>query len=282
MSRTSSTARAVSLGLIFQLVMVIVFALIVLVPLGTAIFAGFKTNTELLLSPFALPKEWQVQNYIDVATSESFWRMLGNSLFVMLLTTAGVVSLSALAAYVFARIEFRGREVVYNFFTRGLLFPAAVAILPLYLTVRDAGLVDTLWAIILVQVAFGLPGNIVILRGFFAQFPKELEEAAAIDGASILRTFFTVMLPIMRPSLAAVGVLTMVASWNAFFWPLLVLNTEKLYTLPLGIMQFSEQYSTDYGRVLAFISIAMIPAIAFYLLAERQIIQGLTSGAVKG
>jgi raffinose/stachyose/melibiose transport system permease protein len=172
--------------------------------------------------------------------------------------------------------------VLYNFFTLGMLFPAAVAILPLYLTIRDAQLIDTYWGIFLPQIAFGLPGTIIILRGFFTQIPKEIEEAAAIDGATIFHSFFSIVLPIMRPALSAVAVLTMVASWNQFFWPLLVINSETLYTLPLGVMQFSTQYSTDYGRVLAFVSISMIPAIAFYLLAERQIIAGLTGGAVKG
>ncbi len=215
-------------------------------------------------------------------TNQSFWRMLGNSLLVTGTTTLGVVALSALAAYPLSRLQFRGREVTYNFFTLGLLFPAAVAILPLYLTVRDSGLINTYSGIILPQVAFGLPATIVLLRGFFSQIPREIEEAASMDGASIMRMFFSVVLPIMRPALAAVAVLIMVASWNAFFWPLLVVNSESLFTLPLGVMQFSSQYSTDYGRVLAFISVSMIPALIFYFVAERQIVEGLTAGAVKG
>ncbi len=193
-----------------------------------------------------------------------------------------MVVLASMAAFVFARMPFRGRELLFNFFTLGLLFPIAVAILPLYITLRQAGLVDTLWGIILPQIAFGLPGNILILRGFFATVPRELDEAAAIDGCSPIGFFVRVLLPLMRPALAAVVVLTMVASWNNFFLPLLVLNTEQLYTLPLGIMQFQGQFGTDWGRVLAFVSLALVPTIGFYLLAERQIIAGLTAGAVKG
>lgn len=282
MSHKQSFGRGVAVGPIIQFLIAVVFALIVLVPIATAVMSGFKKNSELLLSPFSLPKVWQAQNYVDVTTSGLFWKMLWNSVFVMGLTTIGVVILAAMAAYALARIQFRGREWIYTFFTLGLLFPAAVAILPLYLTARNAGLIDTLWGIILPQVAFGLPLAIIILRGFFAQVPQEIEEAAFIDGASKIRTFFHIVLPIMRPPLAAVAVITMVASWNAFFWPLLVLNTETLYTLPLGVMQFSSQYSTDYGRVLAFVSISMVPAIIFYFFAERQIVSGLTSGAIKG
>jgi raffinose/stachyose/melibiose transport system permease protein len=281
-AHSARRARRVNVGLVIQFMIALLFAAIILVPLATAVINGFKTNAELLLSPFSLPKVPQVQNYTEVLTSKAFWRMLFNSLLVMMVTMFGVISLGAMAAYVFARLQFRGRELLYNFFTLGMLFPLAVAILPLYLTIRDVGLVDTYWGLILPQVAFGLPATIVVLRGFFAQVPKEIEESAAIDGASIMRTFFFIVLPIMRPALAAVAVIGMVGSWNAFFWPLLVINTETLYTLPLGVMQFSTQYSTDYGRVLAFITISMIPALVFYLVAERQIVAGLTAGAVKG
>jgi raffinose/stachyose/melibiose transport system permease protein len=208
--------------------------------------------------------------------------MLLNSVLVMLGTTIGVVTLASMAAYVFARMEFRGREWLFNFFTLGLLFPIAVAILPLYITLRQINLVDSLWGIILPQIAFGLPGNILILRGFFGSIPRELDEAAAIDGCSPTGYYLRILLPLMRPALAAVAVLTMVVSWNNFFLPLLVINSEQLYTLPLGIQQFQGQFGTDWGRVLAFVTLSLVPTIGFYLLAERQIIAGLTAGAVKG
>ena len=260
----------------------IFFALVVLIPLLATLINGFKTNAEVLLHPFGLPTTWHWENYIGVLQGASFWRQLGNSTTVMLATAFGVLVLSSMPAFVFARMTFRGREVLFNFFTLGLLFPIAVAILPLYITLRQAGLVDRLWGIILPQVAFGLPGNILILRGFFASIPRELEEAAAIDGCSPAGFFVRVLLPLMRPALAAVAVLTMVYSWNDFFLPLLVLNKEQLWTLPLGIMQFQGQFGTDWARVLAFVALSLVPTIIFYLIAERQIIAGLTAGAVKG
>lgn len=256
--------------------------LAVLVPLVTAVINGFKSNADLLLRPFGLPQVWVVENYTSVLQSGAFWRMLLNSVLVMAGTTVGVVTLASMAAYVFARLQFRGRELLFNFFTLGLLFPIAVAILPLYITLRQVSLVDSHWGIILPQVAFGLPGNILILRGFFAGIPRELDEAAAMDGCTPVGYFWRILLPLMRPALAAVAVLTMVASWNNFFLPLLVLNSEQLYTLPLGIQQFQGQFGTEWGRVLAFVTLALIPTIGFYLLAERQIVAGLTAGAVKG
>jgi raffinose/stachyose/melibiose transport system permease protein len=257
-------------------------ALLVLIPLAMAVLGGFKTNAELLSSPFGWPDPIQFGNYRDVATSDAFWRLLRNSTIVMVLTAIGVVALASMAAFVFARIRFPGREVVFNFFTLGLLFPLTVAILPLYITLRQAHLVDTLWGIILPQVAFGLPANILILRGFFASVPLELEEAAAIDGCGLFGFFWRMLLPLARPALAAVVVLTMVASWNNFLLPLLVLNNEQLYTLPLGIMQYQGQFGTDWARVLAFVSLALAPTLIFYLLAERHIVAGLTAGAIKG
>jgi raffinose/stachyose/melibiose transport system permease protein len=258
------------------------FALIVLIPLLAAVLNGFKSNAELLQRPFGLPRVWQITNYTSVLQSGAFWRQTFNSVLVMTATAIGVMVLASMPAYVFARMRFAGRELLFNFFTLGLLFPLAVAILPLYISLRQLGLVDSLWGVILPQIAFALAGNILILRGFFSTIPRELDEAAAIDGCSPVGYYFRILLPLMRPALAAVAVLTMVASWNNFFLPLLVLNSEQLYTLPLGIQQFQGQFGTDWGRVLAFVSIALVPTIAFYLMAERQIVAGLTAGAIKG
>lgn len=277
--RVSSPPRT---GLIVRYAVSVAIAVLVLVPLITAVINGFKSTAELLSRPFSLPRVWQWQNYTSILQADTFWRQMLNSTLVMAATSIGVVVLASMAAFVFARMSFRGREVAFNFFTLGLLFPLAVAILPLYITLRQANLVDSLWGIILPQVAFGLPGNILILRGFFSTIPRELDEAAAIDGCSAVGYFVRILLPLMRPALAAVTVLTMVASWNNFFLPLLVLNSEQLYTLPLGIMQFQGQFGTDWGRVLAFVSLALVPTIGFYLVAERHIIAGLTAGAVKG
>jgi raffinose/stachyose/melibiose transport system permease protein len=276
------TARPFRIAPLLQYAVAIVVALIVIIPLVTAAINGFKSNADLLLRPFGLPRVWVWENYTSVLQNAAFWRMLLNSVLVMLGTTIGVVTLASMAAYVFARMEFRGREWLFNFFTLGLLFPIAVAILPLYITLRQINLVDSLWGIILPQIAFGLPGNILILRGFFGSIPRELDEAAAIDGCSPTGYYLRILLPLMRPALAAVAVLTMVVSWNNFFLPLLVINSEQLYTLPLGIQQFQGQFGTDWGRVLAFVTLSLVPTIGFYLLAERQIIAGLTAGAVKG
>jgi raffinose/stachyose/melibiose transport system permease protein len=271
-----------SAGKIAQFAILTFFAVLILLPLYVAFIGGLKTNAQLLEDPFGLPRKYIWSNYTDVITGSSFWRQTGNSLLIMLATTFLVLALASTSAFVFARFTFRGREVIFTYFTLGLLFPATVAILPLYLLIRQLGFVDTVWGIILPQVAFLLPISVLILRNFFIAIPMDLEDAASVDGASAFEFYWRILLPLSRPGLAAVAVLTMVLSWNNYFLPLVVLNTEKRYTLPLGVMQYRGQYASDWGAILAFLSLAMIPAIIFYLFAERHIIAGLTAGSVKG
>ncbi len=164
----------------------------------------------------------------------------------------------------------------------GLLFPSAVAILPLYILIRGLGLLDNPLGVALPQAAFQVPLTIVILRPFFRSIPTELEDAARIDGCSMFGFFWRILLPLSRPALATVSVLAVVLSWNEFLLPLIILSGQDQWTLPLGVMNFSTEYTSDIARVLAFTTLAMIPALAFYVLAERQIVGGLTSGSVKG
>jgi raffinose/stachyose/melibiose transport system permease protein len=260
-----------------------VIATIVLIPLITTLFGGLRTNGELLTEPFSIPKTLHWENFGRVlAASSPFWGEIINSLLTVTGTVALLLVAACPAAFVLARIAFRGRELVFNFFLFGLLFPLTVAVLPLYITIRQLGLLDTLWGVILPQAAFGLPITILILRNFFRAIPVELEDAATIDGASKPIFFWYVLLPLARPAIAVVSILAVVSSWNNFLLPLLVLTDQSQWTLPIGATQFQQQYTTDWPSILAFITLAMIPAILIYLLAERQIVAGLTAGAVKG
>ncbi len=261
----------------------VVVASIVLIPLLATLIGGLRTNGELLTEPFSIPKALHWENYGRVLASDSpFWPSLVNSLYVVIGTIVLLLVTASPAAFVLARMRFPGREVIYNVFLFGLLFPLTVAALPLYISIRQLGLLDNLWGVILPQVAFGLPTTILILRNFFRAIPQELEDAATIDGASRFGFFVRVLLPLSRPALAVVSVLAAVGSWNNFLLPLLVLTDQTQWTLPLAVTQFQQQFSTDWAAVLAFVTLAMIPAVFIYLLAERQIVSGLTAGAVKG
>jgi raffinose/stachyose/melibiose transport system permease protein len=254
---------------------------VIIIPLTFSILGGFRTNLQLVESPVGWPDPWIGGNYTAILQSSAFWRQVRNSAVIALVTAGIVLPAASLAAYVIARYTFRGRELVYGLFTLGLLFPVAVAILPLFITLRDLGLLGNPLGVALPQAAFGLPTAIIIMRPFFRAIPREVQDAAAIDGCGPFRLYWSVMLPLSRPVLSTIAVLTVVSSWNAFFLPLLVLGADpNEHTLPVGVNNISTQYSTDYARVLAYTSLAMIPALLFYGLVERQIVNGLT-GAVK-
>ncbi|MEU0948419.1 carbohydrate ABC transporter permease [Streptomyces canus] len=263
-------------------VILVVVGAVMIVPLVYAVLSGFKSTDELSSNPFGLPEHWLTSNYTDILGGGDFWRLLGSSTLIAIGTTVLVVALSALAAFSFARFAFRGREALFTLFTMGLMFPFAVAVLPLFLLLRYLGLLDNPLGVILPQAAFGLPMTIIILRAFFREIPGELEEAATLDGCSSFGFFWRVLLPMARPALGTVSVLAVVTSWNNFMLPLLVFTDNTWWTLPIGVQQFQGQYSAEYARVFAYLVLAMVPALAFYSVAERQLVGGLTAGATKG
>ena len=180
-------------------------ALAILVPVVYAVLGGFRDNGQIAADPVGLPDPWVFANYGEILGSGTFWRQLWNSTLIAVVSTLLTVPLAALAAFVFARFAFPGREVLYAVFTLGLLFPVAVAILPIFIMVRNLGLLDNPLGVALPQAAFGLPMTIVILRPFFASFPNELQDAAAIDGCGPFRFFWRILLPLSRPVLATVS-----------------------------------------------------------------------------
>jgi raffinose/stachyose/melibiose transport system permease protein len=259
-----------------------VAAIATLVPMIYAVLGGFRDTGQIAASPVGLPHPWVFSNYGDLLQSGTFLRQLANSALIAAVSTLLVVPLAALAAFVFARFAFRGRELLYTLFTVGLLFPVAIAILPIFIMVRKLGLLDNPLGVALPQAAFGLPMTIIILRPFFKSIPDDLQDAAAIDGCGPFRFFWRILLPLSRPVLATVSVLAIVGSWNAFLLPLVVLTDSDQWTLPLGVTNYSQQYTTDIAKILAFTTLSMVPALVFYAFAERQLIRGLTTGAVKG
>lgn len=267
---------------ILQYLILSVVVVIILIPIVILVFGSLKTGGEMYSRPYTIPNPPRWENYGKILSQPSFWRMLRNSLIVMLAVTFGVVLTCSLAAFVFARTDFRGKSLAFNFLTLGIMFPISIAIMPVYLVLRQIGLLNNLWGVILVQIAFLISGNILILRGFFAAIPAELQDAAYIDGCTVFGFFWRILLPLARPALAAVAALTMVVSWNDLLVPLVVIDKDTLWTLPLGTMQFQGQYGQDLALVATFVTLSAVPAVVFYLLAERQIVAGLTSGALKG
>lgn len=250
-------------------------------PVLYAVLGGFRTNAQLAENPAGLPNPWVLDNYAKVLTDDRFWTYALNSTVVAVLTTAMVVIFGLMAAYPLSRYRFKFREPLYMIFVTGLLFPATVAVIPLFVIIsKDLGMSNTWWGLALPQAAFSLPMTIVILRPFLQAIPADIEEAAFIDGAGRVSIFLRMMLPLSAPGLVTVGVLAFVSSWNAYLLPLLLMQGE-MRTLPLGVADYSSEHSADTAGVFAFTSLAMIPAMIFFLAMQRRIVGGL-SGAVKG
>ena len=251
-------------------------------PILYLILGGFRSQQQLALDPTGLPDPWIFDSYASILGNPTFWQQALNSTIVAVGTTVGVVIFGTMAAYPLARYQFRGREFVYILFTTGLMFPLTVAILPLYLMIHDMGLVGSLWGLILPQVAFALPLTVIIMRPFIKALPKELEEAAFIDGITRIGFFWRILLPLAVPGMVTVGVLAFIGSWNAYLLPLLLLTGDPSgMTLPLGVTTFQSQYSSNTTGIMAYTALSMVPALVFFVFMERRIVDGLT-GAVKG
>ena len=259
----------------------IIVAAIIVVPLLATALGGFKTLGDLRGNAFGLPTEWQWSNYGDIIMSQRYWLQMGNSMLIALVSVFLTVMLSAMAAFTFAHVKFFGAGFLLNYFLMGLMFPAATAILPLFIRIRDLGLLDTYWGVILPQVAFHLGMSILLFRNYFRGLPDELFDAAFVDGAGYLRFFWRITLPLSRPIIATVGIISFVASWNSYIIPLIMLNSESKYPWPLGIMVYRGEFSTDWQLILAFITLTILPTIIVFFAAQKHIIAGLTAGAVK-
>ncbi|MEQ4304710.1 carbohydrate ABC transporter permease [Plantactinospora sp. B6F1] len=252
-----------------------------LAPVAYIVIGGFRTNSQITTDPAGWPSPWETGNYLDVLTGGVFWQQVLNSTIVAGFTTGGVVTLGLMTSFILARYRFRGQGAMYSLFAAGLMFPLTVAITPLYILVRTLGLMNTLPGVILPQIGFAIPMTIIILVPFVRAIPDEIQEAASIDGCSRLGFFWRMVLPLSKPGVITVGILTFISSWNSYLLPLFILNREETFTLPLGVQAFASQYSVDTAKVLAFTSLSMLPALLFFSIFQRRIVGGLT-GAVKG
>jgi len=269
-------------AVLYKALFLAVMATFVLVPLLATVIGGFKSLGELRVNPFGWPQQWEWSNYADILATKRYWQLLRNSLIISALAVTLTLIVASMAAFAFAHVRFYGSSMLLSYLTLGLLFPAATAVLPLFIKVRDLGLLDTYFGVALPQVAFSLAMSVLLLRRFFKDIPYELLEAALVDGCSYIKFFRYVTLPLSRPILATVGTITFVNSWNAYLLPLVMLNTDALYPWPLGIMVYQGEYSSEWHLILAFITLTILPTVVLFLLAQKHIVAGLTAGAVKG
>ncbi len=257
------------------------YAAVVLLPLLLVLGNTMRTSRQIFRDPVGLPTSVNFDSYIRAWQEASFNVYFLNSLMITVSSVVLATAVSALAAYILGRYTFFGSKFLSSFFMAGLMLPFRLAIVPLFLMLNRMGLIDNRLGLILVYAATGIPFSIFILSSFFRQLPKELSEAARIDGAGEFRIFGQIMLPLVRPALATVTVFQFVPLWNDFFFPLVLLRSTDKWTLAVGMTRFFGEFQTDWSTLFAGLVITTLPLIILFLLATKQIIAGLTAGIGK-
>ncbi len=257
------------------------WCLLVLAPLWVMLINSFKPSLDIFRDPFGLPATWNTDGYQALASGGSFALYFWNSLVITTSSIVGVLMLSSMAAYGLANWSSRASRYLLLAFLAGLMIPIRIASINLLSLVRDLGLMDSLAGLFPIYVAMGLPVGVFVLTEFIRTVPKEILNAARIDGAGTVKIFVRIILPLTRPALATVAIFNLVNLWNDLWFPLIVIRSEDQRTLMLGVTRLFGQYQTEWNKVLAVLTSASVPIILLYLLLSKQFIKGLTAGAVK-
>ena len=264
-----------------QYATLILFLMIFLVPVLWVWSSALKSSIEIARSPFALPAELRWENLERAWTVGRFNRYLGNTVVYTVAITGGVVFLSCLAGYALALLPLPGRSVILTLFLLGLMVPFQSVMIPIYYLLRDLRLLETYWAFIVPGIALRLPFGIFLMRGFFRGLPRDIGDAARVDGANEWAVFRQVMLPMAWPGLATLIVFQVIDTYNQFLMPLIFVQRDELRPVSLGTMFFFGRFTADRGMIAAGVTISMLPMIILYLLLQRRFIEGITAGAMK-
>lgn len=256
--------------------------IIALAPFMITVLASLKTTGELVQGIFSLPEEPQWENYVEAWNQGRFGRFFLNSIIVAVGVVIPSVALSAMTGYAFARFRFRGSNVLFAFFLLGLVIPLQALVVPLYYVLREFGMLDSLWALILPQIAMSMSFGTLLMRQAFLGIPREIMEASIVDGASSWTTLWQIMYPLARPMIGTVGLMFFIWTWNEFMLPLVVNINPDYHTLPVGLLYFQQRWTSNIPLVAAGATIIFLPLVGMFLLFQKQLIQGITQGAVKG
>jgi raffinose/stachyose/melibiose transport system permease protein len=261
----------------------IIVAIVQLYPLVFLLFFSLKSNEEIYSgNVMGLPKQFLWSNYKNALLNANVGHYFLNSVFVTIVVIILSGILACMVSYAIARMTVKINGIIKTFFSLGLMIPLHAVLLPVFIILRQMKMLDSYQALIIPYIAFALPMAIFFMIGFFKTLPKELEEAAFIDGCNIYKTFFRIMLPLVKPALATISIFTFLSTWNEMMFAITFINSEKYRTLTVGIMQMVGQYTTDWGTMGAGLVVATVPTVLIYLLLSNQVQSGMVNGAVKG
>lgn len=267
--------------LIINLV-VALFSVTCIYPVIWMIYSSLKTGPEFNRNILALPEKLNFENYVKAFKMGKIGLYSLNSLFNAVVSCALVILFAFIVGYFIVRYKFRGRKLIYTMFLFGMLVPIHALLVPVFIQYKNFGLFDNRLTLIIPYVALGMPFAIFLMEGFIKTVPKELEEAAYIDGSNFFSTMFRVVFPVCKPTLVTIGILSFLDGWNEYPFALVLIRSDTLKTISLGLLNFNGQYSKEYTIQMAGLIMAMIPIIVIYAIMNKQIIEGMTGGAVKG
>lgn len=273
--------RVYGAGEIIWFVILMVLAALILYPLFWILMSSFKDYQGIYGDVWGLPEKWHFENYAT-AWTKGISQYFLNSGFVTVATLLGVVLVASFAAFGVCQMKGTLGNVIFLFCMCGLLLSPQVCLLPLFMLLKSLKLKNTLWAMILPYIAFRLPVSIMMIRSFFVGISKELEEAATIDGATLFQIYKDIYLPLSKPILSTVVIMTAYYSWNEFVFATIFVDSSRLRTIPVGLMTFRDGLMTEWGVVLAGMVIACLPIMTLFLLMQKNFVRGMASGAVKG
>lgn len=282
MEKTNKVPKQKSMKKIFIYVSLIIFVIINAYPILWMAINSFKSEKEFATNQFGFPKVFVLENYTAAWEIANLGVLFKNSIFITVTATLLTVFIGALASYFLARFDFKMSKWLYGFFIFGLLIPIHATLVPMFILMKNLGLLNTPITLLFPYIAFHLPITIFILTSFMKAFPKDIEESAIMDGCGIFRIFWSIILPMSRPALATVMILNFIYNWNEFSFALVLINDPELQTLPLGLANFAGQFTTNYGAQMAGLTMSLVPIVIFYIMFEKNIVKGMTAGAVKG
>ncbi|WP_454293719.1 carbohydrate ABC transporter permease [Salana multivorans] len=273
---TSTSRKGVKLSDALRVVLLSAGALVALVPVVWTVLGSFKTPTELAQRPpQILPNSWSLQNYTDALGQFDFVRYISNSILVTIGATILTLIVNSMAAYALSKYNFRGKTALFLLTLATIMIPLQVILIPVYQVVASLGLVNNLWGLIIPAAA--TPTGVFLLRQYMLGIPDELIEAARVDGSGEFRTFLQIVLPLCRPALAVVAIFSVMWRWNDFLWPLLVAQSEKVYTLPVALARFNAQETVPFNLILAMSVVSIVPVLIIFLFFQRQIATGIAN-----
>ena len=264
------------------MIFLIFMALISIGPLFWVVMSSFKTTKETMRDAFALPGSWNFDGYKVALDISPIFKFYGNSLIIALSSTLLNLVVVSMAAYALARFKFKGNEQLTLLFSSSLLIPVSALLMPIYRIWMTLKLFDTRLGLILVYAALGLPESLFLFKAYFQSIPKELEEAAYLDGAGVFRTFVTIICPLAKSGLATGAILQFLKSWNEFIFALVLTKSTEVRTLPLALNYFTSQFTFNYAAMFAGITMAVLPSILIYVLLQEQITSSMIAGSLKG